>query len=344
MSRTWIALHIFYNSNQNPVLLDAVEPLVQDLRARGLIQRFFFIKYWQEGPHIRLRLLPAEGADEEEIKQRAETALSAYLQRRPALYTGESLTSFYKDIFVWEYGQEKWDEKYGATGEMPVQPNNSIQFTTYEPEFGRYGGEAGVQLAEWHFEKSSEIVLSLIRKTNLHVRTIMLGQSIQLALFFCMAFLDSDEEIINFLRRYIDMWDGPFAQKSEASTQSMEKIFRRMAPRLQLRAREIHQYVVEGMPGALTSVELAWLEHIRELRRRLDVLFDARVLVFVNRQLGPEPFISDNPVLVRGMLLGSYLHMMNNRLGVMIPDEIPLAYMLSRTLEEKLHLTQEAVS
>src|SRR5579885_3397611 len=100
MPKTWISIHIFYASNQNPLLLDAIEPLVQDLRAAGLIERFFFIKYWQEGPHIRLRLLPAEGADEEVIKQRAETALSAYLQRRPALYnaTDEAIAPFYKDI------------------------------------------------------------------------------------------------------------------------------------------------------------------------------------------------------------------------------------------------------
>jgi len=345
MPKTWIALHIFYASNQNPLLLEAVEPLVQDLRERGLIQRFFFIKYWQEGPHVRLRLLPAEGADEEEIKQRAETAISAYLKRRPALYNAadESIAPFYKDIFVWEYGQDKWDEKYGSDGTMPIQPNNCMQFATYEPEHGRYGGEEGVQLAEWHFEKSSEIILKLIRKTNLHVRTIMLGQSIQLALLFCLAFMGSDEEIIGFLKRYIEMWNGPFVQRGSDSTPTMEKIFWRMAPRLQHRARELHQYVIEGIAGPLTPVELEWLEHIRELRRRLDVLFAAGVLVFTSRQAGPEPFVADNPVMVRGLLLGSYLHMMNNRLGVMIPDEIPLAYMLSRTLEEKLHLVQETV-
>jgi len=345
MPRTWIALHIFYASNQNPLLLDAVEPLVQDLRERGLIQRFFFIKYWQEGPHVRLRLLPAEGANEEEIKQRTETAIAAYLQRRPALYNAadESIAPFYKDIFIWEYGQEKWIEKYGTDGTMPVQANNYLKFTEYEPEYGRYGGEEGVKLAEWHFEKSSEIILKLIRKTNLHVRTIMLGQSVQLALIFCLVFMDSDEEIVAFLKRYIEMWDGPFVQRGSNFTGTMEKIFKRMAPRLQHRAREIHQYVVEGVAGPLTPVELEWSEHIRELRRRLDELFAAGVLVFESRQAGPEPFIPDNPALVRGLLLGSYLHMMNNRLGVMIPDEIPLAYMISRTLEEKLHLVQETV-
>lgn len=345
MPNTWIALHIFYASNQNPLLLEAVEPLVQDLRERGLIQRFFFIKYWQEGPHVRLRLLPAEGADEDEIKLRAETAISAYLKRRPSLYNvaDKSMAPSYKDIFIWEYGQEKWNEKYGPDGTMPVQANNSVQFAEYEPELGRYGGEEGVQLAEWHFEKSSEIILKLIRKTNLHVRTIMLGQSIQLALLFCLAFMDSDEEIIRFLKRYIGIWNGPFVQRGSDYTPTMEKIFWRMAPRLQRRTRELHQYVIEGTVGPLTLVELEWLEHIRELRRRLDVLFAAGVLVFTGRQAGPEPFVVDNPVMVRGLLLGSYLHMTNNRLGMMIPDEIPLAYMLRRTLEEKLHLVQETV-
>ena len=344
MNNNWICLHVFYASNQNPMLIEAIEPLVNNLREQGLIQRFFFIKYWQEGPHVRLRLLPAEGADEGEIKRQTESAITAYLKRRPALYNAadESIAFFFKDIFVWEYGEEKWNEKYGADGKMPIHPNNAMFYVDYEPEYGRYGGEAGIELAEWHFEKSSEIILKLIHNTNLHVRTILLGQSIQLALIFFFAFMDSDAEIIEFLKRYVDMWDGPFTQRGHDNTPTMEKIYTRMAPRLHRRAAEIRGHIVEGREEPLTPLEREWLEHVRELRRRLDVLLVEKKLLFQSRQVGPDPFIPESPALARGMLLGSYLHMTNNRLGVMIPDEIPLAYMMRRALEESGSVLQEA--
>ena len=127
MTKNWISIHIFYASNANPMLIEALEPLVNDLRERGLIRRYFFIKYWQEGPHVRLRLLPAEGVREEEVKREAEEVINAYLKRRPALYSAdnENAQSFYKDMYITEYGEAKWNETYGAEGRMPLRPNNS---------------------------------------------------------------------------------------------------------------------------------------------------------------------------------------------------------------------------
>src|SRR5215218_9452764 len=86
MTKPWISVHVFYSSNGNPLLADGVAPLVARLRARGLISRYFFIRYWLGGPHVRLRLLPAEAAGADEVKAVAEADLRAFLARRPALY------------------------------------------------------------------------------------------------------------------------------------------------------------------------------------------------------------------------------------------------------------------
>src|SRR5262245_17361535 len=155
--RDWISMHVFYAANADPMLVDCVTPLLRDLRSRGLTQRHFFIKYWQEGPHIRLRFLPADGVDPAEIKAEAEAAIGEFLQRRPALYEldPESNSEVYKEMYVSEYGEQRWDEEYGPDGVMPFQPNNSFQYIAYEPEYDRYGGPDGIEVAEWHFEKSS---------------------------------------------------------------------------------------------------------------------------------------------------------------------------------------------
>lgn len=55
----WQATHVFYAANPRPFLLQCVRPLVAELEADGLIDSYFFINYWLEGPHVRLRLKPS---------------------------------------------------------------------------------------------------------------------------------------------------------------------------------------------------------------------------------------------------------------------------------------------
>lgn len=338
-TKKWLSIHIFYASNANPMLLEALEPLTIDLRERGLIQRYFFIRYFQEGPHIRLRLLVEEGVEEEDVKREAEKTINGYLKRRPALYSAENdkAQSFYKDMYITEYGQEKWNEVYGAEGKMPLRPNNSMHYIDYEPEYGRYGGPQGIEVAEWHFEKSSEIVMKLIRSTNLHVRSILLGLSIQLALPLCFGLLEDEQRVIQFLSNYGKYWMDNYGKPKEGAdlTANFEKKFARVSPNLQRRLAEIQSYVVQGKVGTLTSIEREWIGHIRELKERLAALVAARKMVFQGRTTRDEAYIPDQPVIAYSILLTSYIHMTNNRLGVSITDEIYLAYLMQRALEEQ---------
>jgi hypothetical protein len=338
-TRNWLSIHIFYASNANPMLLEALEPLANDLRERGLIQHYFFIRYFQEGPHIRLRLLLKEGVMEEEVKREAEEAINAYLKRRPAFYRADNdrAQSFYKDMYITEYGQEKWNETYGVDGKMPVRANNSLHYIAYEAEYDRYGGPEGIEIAEWHFEKSSEIVMMLIRTTNLHMRSILLGLSIQLALPLCFGFLQDEQHVIQFLASYEHFWLDNYhkGRRGPELAIDFEKKFMKISANLQRRLAEIQNYAVQGEMHTLTLVERKWIEHIRELRERIDALVADRKLVFQGRDGQEEPYIPDHPLIAYNILLSSYIHMTNNRLGVTITDEVYLAYLMRRALEEQ---------
>ena len=78
----------------------------------------------------------------------------------------------------------------------------------------------------------------------------------------------------------------------------------------------------------LSGIERTWLTHCRELRDRVDA--NAGELLFPAAS-GREP-IAD-PVARAAVLLSSYIHMTNNRLGVAILDEIYLSYLIERALE-----------
>ena len=343
MAKNWISIHIFYAGSPEPLLLEAVEPLIDTCRERKLIQRYFFIRYWQEGPHIRLRLLPAEGADEKEVKQLVTETLSLYLNEHPSLYTaeGERLENFYKNMFIAEYSEEKWIEVYGDTNVMPMRPNNSLHFIPYEPEYERYGGPYGMEVAEWHFEKSSELVLKLIRDTNVHVRSIMLGLSVQLALPLCLALLGDEQEVITFLARYEKFWQESYFDTPTRNRPQFEKKYGKMAPGLRQRVAYLGQTMLQGEQGKLALFEQEWIAHVRELKVRIDPLIVERKLIFQNKLTEYKPKVFDDPVFVYNVLLSSYIHMTNNRLGTMIPDEIYLAYLMRRALEDNSSVVQE---
>ena len=327
MSKPWISVHIFYSSNGNPLLAECVAPLVAKLRERGLISRYFFIRYWLGGPHVRLRLLPAEGVAGAQVKEVVEADISAFLARRPALYEIDrsALAPLYRNMYEAEYGAEEFAARFGEGGELPFYENNTFHYIDYEPEYDRYGGEAGVDLAERHFEVSSDIVLRLVRETNMHVRGIVMGHSVQMMLQMCYAFLGDEERIASFLERYMEFWQTSYAQNSQKLYPGFDRKYGHMAAKLRTRVEEVRRLNRGDDPTAGTDGERRWLAHMKEVRAEA-----LRLATEERLQLRGE---IDDPEIALVILLSGYLHMTNNRLGVSILDEIYLSYLVARALE-----------
>ncbi|MFU8874094.1 lantibiotic dehydratase C-terminal domain-containing protein [Micromonospora sp. SL4-19] len=328
----WLSVHVFYASNANPMLVEGVRPLVDELRAEGLISRYFFIKYWMEGPHVRLRVLPAPGVDPAVVRARVDGAIAAFLRRRPALYEVDSdgLGDLYKQMYVAEYGRQRWDDEYGSDGVMPMRANNSYHHIPYEREYGRYGGPAGIQLAEWHFEHSSDVVLDLLATTNVHVRPVLLGLSAQLGMMMCAVFLPDDRRIAEFLDEYRRFWEVSYSEPSDDYHASFDTSYRRMDGALRDRLAQIRAAAWGHGDVGPNGVEGRWVAHCRELRARVAGAVERGELVFQRGDGEPTP-IRDLDVALP-ILLSSYVHMTNNRLGVSILDEIYLSYLMRAAL------------
>jgi hypothetical protein len=200
----WISLHAFYAADSNPLLTECIGPLIARLRESALIERWFFIRYWLEGPHVRLRLLPSSDEVAAKVRLIARDHLEKFLDRRPSLWEPESEDpgGMFKSMFLAEYTEEEWNARYGEGGSMTFRPNNTVEEIAYEPEFGRYGGSQGIELAERHFERSSDAVIELLTRTNTHVRTVLLGLSVQMACVLAFTMLGSDEAVADFFQRY----------------------------------------------------------------------------------------------------------------------------------------------
>lgn len=330
----WQALHVFYSADTRPVVTECVAPLVRDLRARGLLARYFFINYWMEGSHVRLRLKPVTEAATPEVLSTAETAIREFLARRPALYGYDhEMVKFHDELFVLEYPEHERRRMY-PDGRIPLQENNSVHRRAYEPEYGRYGGPAGVELAEWHFEFSSDLVITLGRTTNVHVRSVLLGLSAQLMMIGAATFLRDPRRTARFLREYFDYWNTGFGLGAERSIPRYLENYDSTKDVLAARWAEVRSAVALGEPERLSGFRGAWARHCAVLRDRVLRLGAAGELTFTPPTGAgrPAPVVEPEALLPR--LLAPYLHMTNNRLGATLPDEAYLAYVLAHTIQQ----------
>ena len=121
---SWLYLKLYTGwAGADRILLEAVAPLLEATRA--LWDRWFFIRYADPSPHLRLRFHGDPAALTGELLPRLMAALE------PFLLSG----------LCWK-----------------------AQVDTYEREVERYGGPLGMPLAEAWFQADSERVLALLRR------------------------------------------------------------------------------------------------------------------------------------------------------------------------------------
>ncbi|WP_329569567.1 lantibiotic dehydratase C-terminal domain-containing protein [Kitasatospora sp. NBC_01266] len=331
----WQAHHVFYAASPRPLLLQCVRPLVTELTEEGLLAGYFFINYWLEGPHLRLRLRPVSPAAAEPVRARAQAAIEAFLRRRPALY--EVKDSFFADLyntlFELEYREEDRARLLGPDGKMRLRPNNTFSTEPYEPEYGKYGGPAGIELAEWHFQHSSDLVIEATRTMNLHLRTVVLGLAAQLMMTMSACFLPDQDQLLTFLDRYHAFWNGAFAGTNFTTQQGYDRAYGSTGEALAGRFTAIRAAVDDRALEQLPNLLRGWAEHCLQLRTRAVELAERGELVFRSWD-GERDLPVTDPAQALPMLLSPYAHMTNNRLSVTVRDEAYLSYVLARALRE----------
>lgn len=325
MTSNYLSVHIFYNvADLRAILLECVEPLVRRLESRGMIERYFVIRYWEGGAHVRLRLLPAAHVSHDELKVEVEPAIERFLEDRPSLFDPdpEVMAPLMRRLYVMEYGEKAYEERYGSTGLIPLQPNNSYAYIPYVPEYSRYGGIRGMEMSELHFHNSSNIAFDALRDINSSVRTSTLGMAFQMMLHFCYAFFEDRSKVIAFFRGYGEFFQGVNVPPDLQA--GFDRVFDRQSASIveqtdQLEA--INLRLRTGEMGALSK----YVIDACHLRKQVDQLYAAGQLEFLGTVESADQAAS--------RLLTSYIHMTNNRLGLLIIEEVYMANMIVRSLE-----------
>ena len=157
----WNSYHLFIHdmTYHDLFLKDYLHPFIQENEKS--ISQYFFIRYWQGGPHIRFR-----------FKSSQPKTISNGLQM-----VVERFKSVYKPTF--QLTKEAYYEQHLFDGDQPNESelywmdDLSIIEIDYLPELERYGGIALIGYSEQIFQITSDLAFRRLKKNKDHASTTM---------------------------------------------------------------------------------------------------------------------------------------------------------------------------
>lgn len=307
MKSNWLSYHIFYNKDLDFIIIKLIVPLLESIIKKFSVKQYFFIRYWEDGAHIRLRLLTRNKNDKSDLHNYINNYLENYI---------------------------------GTSNESEIV--NYIQ-SEYTPETARYGGNTGVKIAEKQFYTSSQVILWLIKNSGDWNYNMAFKYSILLNILFLLSFKLNQEEIDSFLNHFTADWinfifKNPYALKDEFKEEydhrlsSFNALFIKQKDQL---IRIYTEYIVAAKNDSIESPDLLkWLNDNRliyslllkaEKENKITQLDEG----FKNLN---NPFNDHN--FTKWKIYGSYMHMTNNRLGILNQDEAYIAYIVKMIFAE----------
>ncbi len=300
----WISAHIYYTRNWENFIKDHVYNIVSDLENRQLIDAFFFVRYFEQGPHIRLRLRAKNKKAGENVRN--------------------EVRSFFKEIF-----ETAPSTRYGSSISENWHPNNSIQFIPYKPEVKRYGGTAALAIAEQQFHASSCAIIKAIQQCKDWAYSTALITAVQLHLCFTFA-MDMDEETAAgfYKNLYLNNLSLIFPEEEnpEIAVEKHNAAIMTSFQNAYNNQEQVLLYIYESTWSALRTNKKTdekwldkWVLHSRGIYQKLQELLVSKKIEL------PFP-----PSHYLPLLYSRYMHMTNNRLGIKNQDEPFIAYLIFR--------------
>ncbi len=306
-------------------IVEVMPGLVNFFKEQRWIEQFFFIRYAEGGYHLRLRFKGDSANLSGPVQTHLEAAVADFFAtRQPQLWPGNAVIT---------------------PGRL--RESGCLRYAVYEPEIEKYGGSAGLSVAEAHFQMSSQIcvyVLAAERQTNISRSQFAL----ELMNILLSEFGAKPHEKAFLLRAYTAYWLSMVQPEyHEQIVTAMEENYQQRKARFARRFREEGMGALEeSWQGKSPGLFQIWREHlvdVLEQLRRLELTdqLESPIRQHVAQHemlLRTVPTVYESPTVAL-LILPNYVHMFNNRLGLTPLQEVQLSYLLYRYLEDTYHAT-----
>lgn len=298
----WLSLHAFIS---RPTHGDAMPLFADRLLAEIGAERgdWFFIRYAEGGPHVRLRFAPSMTPYFGRLRHEVERECAALAVAAP---------------------DQHWTSApAGADASQHQCRPGSVHEIAYVPETRRYGGEQALLVNETLFRLSTGIAIKVIAATPIDLARraqVAVGLMIGAASALC----ESVEALADFLAEYESFWRGLLPEDQGAPSSRSFGAAESLPDRFQRHRR--------GLEAGAASNALAdcWCEAIRQACRQFEALHQAGSLVSPRTGRAASD-LEDMRAACRS-IVGSQIHMLNNRLGFTPIEEAGWAAELRRML------------
>lgn len=275
---TWLSAHIFYSDDPHLLLNGLVSPLLQRTGCTA-----FFIRYWEGGPHIRLRI-QVRGEEEAGWRTMLAQHSAVFFEQHPSLCRGDAL-----------------------------------QYIPYQPEVQRYGNAQSMPWAEQQFVASSGYVLQHINSAGTWNDSVALLHAIRLNMALLFALQEEPAFALQCCKNFIAAW--------------MPRLF---DPAGNAKAQQAHytalmQSRFDAYAPSLTAVTAALWENMEEGTAEPAL----QTFIGKNREIFSRYRSMNFDAGKYCGIIGSFMHMGHNRLGVSNLDE---AYIMFFTLKCMEHI------
>ena len=304
----WLSAHVFVRSDlfggdTDNVILDVLEPLVTHVFDHGWTDQHFFIRYGDPSLHLRIRFR----GDAAALRKFVAPALLDHLDGHVCLPRSMRTTV-----------------EAPARHDLSETGVEGVYWARYNQELSRYGGpNGGVQISETVFHASSDAAFELLRGMPASARDPRIAMGVLATLIAMRAFLDEEEQYVPFLKQYYGHIVGRVL-RGQGAADRIEAIIRKNGAML-----------MQSIQKLWTSVHEQTL--VPALQHYAAALDNARGDVDAAAEAGDLAFNDTvtEPGHARRALIHSYIHMMNNRLGVSPGEEAYVARILGAFLHWK---------
>jgi hypothetical protein len=152
MSEPWVSAHLFHYGDLDPLIEAVVAPVV----GRSAVREHFFLRYWEGGQHVRLRLRTEDPDKTGRARELVSELAAGYFARHPSK-TAVDPDSY--RAFAASAARGERRQVYDTR----LRDADTVEFIAYLPEHDVYGDAACVTAVERHFTESSVLALEALR-------------------------------------------------------------------------------------------------------------------------------------------------------------------------------------